>query len=94
MKKHISPDFKARVVLEALKGEKTYARIASEYGVHPAQISQWKTIYLNGLSSIFEKDNSRKASESAAQEKQLSELYEEIGRLKTQLSWLKNKAGV
>ena len=59
MKKHISPDFKARVVLEALKGEKTYARIASEYGVHPAQISQWKTIYLNGLSSIFEKEYQR-----------------------------------
>ena len=55
MKKQHTSEFKARVVLEALKEEKTYAQIASDFGVHPTQINQWKTVYVESLPSIFEK---------------------------------------
>jgi len=93
MRKQYTSAFKAKVVQELLKEEKTLAQIASEYEVHPTQLKSWRTIALEGLSSLFEKrDNTLELKE--AHEQQLAELYTEIGKLTTQLTWLKKKCQI
>lgn len=94
MRKRYSSDFKVRVVMEVLKEEKTLSQVASENGIHPNQISNWKAQFLSGLPTIFEKDVSGTSACKAEHEKQLNELYTEIGKLTTQLAWLKKKAGI
>jgi len=86
-RKRHSGAFKAKVALEAAKGDKTLAQLASEYQVAPAQISTWKRKMKQGLPQIFES----KASQSIDHEKHSASLYEEIGRLKMELDWLKKK---
>jgi transposase-like protein len=91
MRKHFDSAFKAKVALEAIKGEQTLAEIANHYGVHPTQISQWKKQVLEGLPSLLDtKHKKNKVSESQDE----SELFEEIGRLKVELDWLKKKFGL
>jgi len=90
MRKQYSAAFKAKVVQELLKEEKTLAQIASEYEVHPTQLKNWRAIALDGLSSLFERQESTVALQ-AAHEQQLSDLYAEIGKLTTQVNWLKKK---
>jgi transposase len=94
MKKHYNPSFKAQVVLEVLKEEKTVSQIASEYGVHPTQINAWKTSVLSCLPILFDKDASKISVQKAEYEKQINELFTEIGKLTTQLAWVKKKAGI
>jgi transposase-like protein len=94
MRKRHTASFKAQVVQEVLKEEKTIAQIASEYEVHPNQISQWKAIALKGLPTLFEKDNAAQAAEKAAQQQKVQELYAEIGKLSTHVAWLKKKCGL
>ena len=85
-----SPDLKARVGLEALKGIEPVHTIAAKYQVHPVQVSQWKKEVAERLPEVF----ARKADADAiAAKEREKELYEEIGRLKMQLEWLKKKAG-
>jgi transposase-like protein len=93
MRKQHSPTFKAQVVTEALKEEKTIAQLGSEHGVHPVQISQWKSAALKRLPSVFEKEGKAEAEKQAAVDKQMEALYSEIGRLHAQVSWMKKKAG-
>ncbi len=93
-RKHHSAAFKAQVVQEVLKEDRTIAQIASQYGLHPNQISQWKAAALSGLATLFERDNAALAVERAAHEEKTPTLYAEIGRLSTQVSWLKNKSGL
>jgi len=81
--------FKARVALEAVKGEKTIAQIASEYGVHPNQIGQWKRKLLEELPMLFSDKRSRHDRD---QEELESELYRQIGQLKVEIDWLKKKS--
>jgi transposase-like protein len=88
MGKHHSAQFKAQVVRAALREEKTLAQLASEYEVHPTQISTWKTTALQELPQVFERRD-RAADHLAAYEQQVEELYAEIGRLTTQVAWLK-----
>lgn len=90
MRKQHTAAFKARVVQELLKEEKTLAQIAAEYEVHPTQLKNWRTQALEGLPSLFEKQDST-VQLKAAYEQQLSELYAEIGKLSTQVNWLKKK---
>lgn len=90
MRKQYSATFKAKVVQELLKEEKTLAQIASEYEVHPTQLKNWRAIAVDGLSSLFERQESTVALQ-AAHEQQLSDLYAEIGKLTTQVNWLKKK---
>jgi transposase-like protein len=91
MRKRFDSAFKAKVALEAIKGEQTLAEIATHYGVHPTQISQWKKQVLAGLPSLLDaKSKKDKGTESQAE----SELYEEIGRLKVEVDWLKKKFGL
>ena len=93
MRKRHSPTFKANVVVQALKEEKTLSQIASENDLHPNQISAWKATALNGLPTLFERE-SKAVAEQAAHQQQLEELYAQIGRLTTQVAWLKKKSGL
>lgn len=78
--------FKAILALEAVKGEKTIAQIASEYGVHPNQIGQWKRKLLEELPMLFSDKRSRHDKD---QEELEAELYRQIGQLKVEIDWLK-----
>ncbi|MFO7936449.1 MAG: IS3 family transposase [Kiritimatiellia bacterium] len=82
--------FKAVVALEALKEVKTLSELATEYKVHPNQISAWKKQLLNHVPNIFE---SGKAKAGKSEEELTAPLYEEIGRLKMDIKWLKKKLG-
>ena len=73
-----------------MKEEKTLGQIASENQLHPNQISQWKSTVLNGMPALFEKQDST-AELKRTHEQQLTELYAEIGKLTTQVAWLKKK---
>jgi transposase-like protein len=85
-----SAEFKAKVVLAALREDKTQSQLASEYGVHPLQITQWKKTVLQAMPEIFGLKRERSVLEQEELERQL---YERIGRLETELSWLKKKVG-
>jgi len=80
--------FKLRVALEAAKGLKTISQIASEYNLHPNLVSSWKKQLMEEGTSIFSSDSARQQHDQAARE---AELYEQIGRLKMELEWLKKK---
>ena len=94
MRKRYSDTFKAEVVLELLKEEKTIAQIASERHVHPNQISEWKRTVLRDLATLFSPDHKGETALKAEYEKRLQELYIEIGRLTIQVNWLKKKSGL
>ena len=85
-----SPELKARVGLEALKGIEPIHAIAAKYQVHPVQVSQWKKEAAERLPEVFARKADADAEAARAREK---ELFEEIGRLKMELEWLKKKAG-
>ena len=89
MRRHHDSAFKAKVALESIKGEKTMAQIASEYGVHVNQIRQWRKHLLSELPGLFS-DKRRKADKD--QEVLEDELYRQIGQLKVELEWLKKKS--
>ena len=82
-------DFKAQVAVAALKEEHTIQELAKRYAIHTSQIQQWKRRLVEGAPEIFESPHEKAA---ARDEPSLAELYEEIGRLKVQLEWLKKKA--
>jgi len=84
-----SAQFKFKVALEALQEQKTLNQIASEYQLNPGQVSQWKRQLQTQGATIFE--NGTGLSERQ-QEKREAELYEQIGRLKMELEWLKKKS--
>jgi putative transposase len=84
-----SAEFKLKAVLEILKGEKTVAQLAGELEVHPLVLSDWKKYFKEHGAQIFEKPG--KASKAKEEEKEKSELFEQIGRLKMELEWLKKK---
>ena len=90
MRKQYTAAYKAKVVQELLKEEKTLAQIATEYEVHPTQLKNWRAVALEGLPGLFEKQDNTVALK-AAHEQQLTELYAEIGKLTTQVTWLKKK---
>jgi transposase-like protein len=86
-----SAAFKAKVALAAAKGEKTIAELASEYQVHPTQITQWKNQLLESLPEIFSR---RRQNSQQDQDELTAQLYQQIGRLKVELDWLKKKSGL
>jgi transposase-like protein len=85
-RRRYSTDFKFRVALEAAKGQKTLNELASEHGVHPNQISTWKHQLLDGGPGLFGQNG---AHEQREQEALQTELFEQIGRLKMELEWVK-----
>ena len=76
------------MVLEMLKEEKAVNELAKEHGVHPAQLHQWRRSFLGNAQTVFAKEKGG-LEEKKTHEKEVTKLYEEIGRLTTQLSWLK-----
>jgi len=81
--------FKAKVAMAACRGEKTTAQLAAEFGVHSSQIAAWKKHLLEGAIGLFEDGRGRRPDEAVANDQ---ELYEQIGRLKMEVEWLKKKA--
>ena len=89
-RKH-SAEFKFKVALEAVKEQRTVSQLASEYKVHPNQISTWKKQLLSTGGRLFSRPNRRSEQAQGAQE---AELYEQIGRLKMELEWVEKKAAL
>ena len=89
MRKSYSPTFKAQVVRELLLEEFTVGQFAATYVVHPTQIHQWKATAIKGLPNLFIDEHKALDATKAPYEQQLTDLYTEIGKLTTQLAWLK-----
>ena len=88
-RKQHSAQFKAKVALEALKGIEPASALSARYGVHPTMISRWKNQLLEHAQEAFSSKRDRSEQEAEALQ---AELYEQIGRLKMELEWLKKKA--
>ena len=93
-RKRYSPEFKAQIVLEILKEEKTIAQLASENGIHVTQLNRWKKEALENLPQLFTDHSKTMEKVKSEYEKQINDLYAEVGRLTTELSWLKKKSGL
>jgi putative transposase len=89
MRKQYEAAFKAKVALEAVKGEKTIAQIASAYKVHPNQIRQWRLRLLDVLPGVF---SNRRPKQEKDRDELEAELFRQIGQLKVEVEWLKKKS--
>lgn len=90
-RRQYSAEYKFKVAMAAVRGDKTVSQLASEMGIHPNQISGWKRQLLEEGPQVFSREKSKEGEEQAAQE---AELFEQIGRLKMELEWLKKKAAL
>jgi transposase len=90
-RKQYSPKFKAQVVTEAIRGEKTLSQLGSQFKVHPIQIAKWRKLALEHLPELFVDGRTRPTHTSQAE---TDALYEQIGRLKVELDWLPKKVGM
>lgn len=93
MRKNHSAAFKAKIVLEALRETKPLTQIAADNGIHPTLVTKWKSEALCGLLDLFER-GSKRDERAEADERKIAQLYEQIGRLTTQVNWLKKKSGL
>jgi len=89
-RKNYSPEFKAKVAIEAIKGEKTISQIASEFGVHPILVTKWKKQFLENSHKVF----SQNANKEKELQKTIDELYKQIGQLKVERDFLSRKLGL
>ncbi len=81
--------FKSKIALEAIRGLRTISEIAKQYQVHPNQVTLWTKQLLDGAEEVFEGNSS--STKKGSDEPEAAELYEQIGRLKVELEWLKKK---
>ena len=86
-----TPEFKAKVGLEALRGVKTINEIGQDYGVHPTQVGLWKKEIQEQAKTLFE---GKRGPRPVAGHREPDLLYSEIGKLKVELDWLKKKSGI
>ena len=92
-KKHrrkFSADFKAKVVIEALKERSTIEELSKKYEVHPNQIHTWKKEFLNNASLVFSSGD-KNSEDKKLQEAEREKLYAQIGQQKVEIDWLKKK---
>lgn len=90
-KRNHGTEFKAKVALAALKEELTLAQLTSKYEIHATQIKNWKSLAQDAIKGCFSKKRER---DKVSHEELVSGLYEQIGRLQTELIWLKKKCGI
>ena len=88
-RRRFGSSFKAKVALESLRETRTISELAKKHKLHATQINLWKKQLLEGAEQIFEA--SSKSSADDSDEPQVAELYEQIGRLKVELEWVKKK---
>lgn len=88
MRKTFSPQFKAKVALEAIKAEKTANELASIHEVHPTQINEWKRYVLDQLAGLF---TDKRTKDGKTDQQKIDELHRIIGRRDVELEWLKKK---
>ena len=88
-RRKFSTAFKVKVAIEAIKERETLAELAKRFELHPNQISQWKRQLLEGGADVFNQNGSKEQREQQAVQ---TELYEQIGRLKMELEWVKKKS--
>ncbi len=93
MRKQYTATYKSEIVKELLKEEKTVNQLASETGIHPTQLKDWRKIALTKLPDLFSRTD-QTLEDARNHEQQVTELYAEIGRLTTQVNWLKKKSGL
>ncbi len=86
-----TPEFKAKVGLDAVRGVKTINEIGLDYGVHPVQVGQWKKEIQEQAKTLFE---GKRGPKPTAEHREPELLYSEIGRLKVELDWLNKKSGI
>src|SRR5262245_9415029 len=87
-RKTYTTEFKVKIALEAIKGQRTINEIATHYGVHPNQVTQWKKQAIESLPEVF---SIRRERDAEGEEALKAELYQQIGQLKVELDWLKKK---
>jgi transposase-like protein len=85
-----SADFKAKLALEVLKGNRTLTEIASDAQVHPNLLMQWKRQLLDSLPTAFA---DKRVKDNTEQQEKEAQLYQQIGQLKVELDWMKKKVG-
>ncbi len=93
-RRKFTPEEKARIVLEILKEEKSVAQLASEHGIHTNLLNRWKIEAVQNFSQLFVDDRKGITKMKHEYEQQVNDLYAEVGKLTTQLSWLKKKSGL
>lgn len=93
-RRKFTPEEKARLVLEILKEEKSVSQLASEHGIHANVLTRWKSEAVQNLSQLFVDDRKGITKMKQDYEQQIDELYAEVGKLTTQLSWIKKKSGL
>ena len=93
-RRRYTSEFKAQMVLEILKEEKSLSELSADHGIHVNQLRQWKTQFLEQMPQLFQKQNKDQEKMKADYEEQIENLYAEVGRLTTQLSWIKKKSGI
>ena len=90
-RKHYSAELKAKIAIEAIREQGTINEIASQYGVHPNQVTQWKKQALSEMAQLF---SDRRVKRQADEEEVKAQLYQQIGQLKVELDWVKKKSGI
>ena len=90
-RKQYSADLKAKIAVEAVKGQRTVQEIGAHYSIHPSQVTQWKKQLLEGAGDIF---SNRRDHAAEADEQLKAELYQQVGKLQMELDWLKKKSGM
>ena len=92
MRSNHSPETKAKIVLEVLRGEETLNEIASKHNIHPNLLTRWKTRAISYLPQVFENETAKSRKQYKEAEKEKDALYQQIGKLTTQVEWLKKKS--
>jgi len=93
-RRKFTPEEKAHIVLEIPKEEKSVAQLAAEHGIHTNVLNRWITEAIQNLSQLFVDDRKGITKMKADYERTIDDLYGEVGKLTTQLSWLKKKSGL